>query len=289
MTDNTLTRDVRAYLQHVSHEMALIGIASVDRFDGAPLGHRPQDFVRDAAAVIVVALPIVSGLAHWDRFLEQSEMIKDVDVYTNEHGVETSWSPRTSIRKHIERRCCYEVMNDELQSISMYGAMFLERAGYVSAYLPTTYGQTLSWPGNYLWNYPKPPGGMAPFSHRHAAVAAGLGEFGLNNLLLTPQFGPRQRLVSIITVAPLTADPIRTDPICLGEKCALCVKHCPANAFTGMYDFTIGNRSHRLAKVDIEACRGYYKDSVSGTQCARECLNVCPIGRLRGAGDKHKG
>jgi len=40
-------------------------------------------------------------------------------------------------------------------------------------------------------------------SHKHAAVQAGLGEFGLNNLLLTPQFGPRQRFAQVLTDAKL--------------------------------------------------------------------------------------
>ena len=161
----------------------------------------------------------------------------------------------------------------------MYGAIFMENAGFRSSYMPTTYGQTLSWPGNYQWDFPKPPKGFAPFSHRHAAVAAGLGEFGLNNLLLTPRYGPRQRLVSIITTAPLEPDPIIEKPICLGEKCSLCIKRCPAGAFGEPYDLAIAARSCKLAKVDIEACRGYYKDSVYGSQCARECMTACPVGR----------
>lgn len=283
MTDDPLTRELKQFLLNVTHNTALVGIASIDRFEGAPAGHRPQDFIALARSVVVIALPIVSGLAHWDQYMEDSSIVKDVDVYTDENGREKKWSPRTSIRKHIERRCCYEVINDELQAISMYGAIYLEQAGYDSAYLPTTYGQTLSWPGNYIWNYPKPPGGMAPFSHRHAAVAAGLGEFGLNNLLLTPQFGPRQRLVSIITEAPLQADPMIKEPICLGVPCSLCIKHCPAQAFSGDYDLEIGKQYNRLAKMNIEACRNFYKDSFSGTQCARECLNLCPIGKRRPA------
>lgn len=279
MSDASLTKEVKQYLSGLSGGAALIGVASMERFDGAPRGHRPRDFVPEALSVVVLALPIASGLMNWHEYLEESEVIREADRYVDQENIEQTWSPRTVIRKHIERRCCYEVINDELQRLSMYGALFLERAGYTATYLPTTYGQTLSWPGNYRWDFPKPPGGFAPFSHRHAAVAAGLGELGLNNLLLTPQYGPRQRLVSIITRAPLAADPLIAEPICLGEKCALCIRKCPAHAFGDAYDLDIGGRKNRLARIDIEACRGYYKDNFFGAQCGRECMTVCPVGR----------
>ena len=167
----------------------------------------------------------------------------------------------------------------ELQTLSMYGAIFLEKAGYASTYLPTTYGQTLSWPGNYRWDFPKPPRGFAPFSHKHAAVAAGLGRFGLNNLLLTPQYGSRQRLVSIITRAPLVADPVIAEPLCLGEECALCLKTCPAGAFGQPREVDLGYARTMLAEFSVDTCRGYYKVSSLGEQCARECLVNCPVAR----------
>lgn len=279
MPDQSLTKELREYLFEVSNDAALIGVASIDRFEAAPRGHHPCDFVPDARSVVVMALPIVCGLLSWPEYLEESEVIKEVDTYVDQDGVKQTWSPRTAIRKHIERRCCYEVMNNELQALSMYGAIFLEKAGYVSTYLPTTYGMTLSWPGNYQWDFPKPPRGFAPFSHRHAAVAAGLGQFGLNNLLLTPQYGPRQRLVSLITRAPLAADPLITEPLCRGEECSLCLDNCPARAFGDLQELDLMGRKITLAEFDVDACRGYYKDSVYGAQCARECLTSCPVGK----------
>lgn len=279
MSDELLTKQFKQYLFKVSNDAALVGVASVERFRGAPKGHHPRDFVPEATAVVAIALPIVSGLMNWHRYMEESQHIGHVQTYTDKDGVEQTWSPRVVIRKHIERRCCYEVINDELQALSMYGAIFLERSGYASTYLPTTYGQTLSWPGNYQWDFPKPPGGFAPFSHRHAAVAAGLGAFGLNNLLLTSRYGPRQRLVSIITSAPLVADSLVTEPICLGEKCLLCTKKCPAEAFGDTYDLVVAGHRNKLVRINKDTCRGYYKDSVFGSQCNRECMKTCPVGR----------
>ena len=279
MSDQALTQELKQHLTGISHGAALIGVASADRFEGAPQGHHPEDFIPGAQSVVVVALPIVAGLMGWNEFMANSERIKDVDTYVHADGRQETWSPRTQIRKHIERRCSYEAINTELQSLSMHGAILLERAGYLSAYLPTTYGMTLSWPGNHMWDFPKPPGGMAPFSHKHAAVAAGIGQFGMNNLLLTPQYGPRQRLVSLITTAPLAPDPLIEDRLC--DDCALCVEMCPADAFGDPFDFEVAGQKMTMAKIDIEACRGYYKPDAYGAQCGRECMTFCPVGKVQ--------
>ncbi len=66
------------------------------------------------------------------------------------------------------------------------------------------------------------------FSHKHAAASAGLGFIGTSALLIT-EFGPRVRLVSIVTNAPLICDDgVRAD--CL--KCGLCIQSCPAGAIS---------------------------------------------------------
>ena len=72
------------------------------------------------------------------------------------------------------------------------------------------------------------------FSHRHAAVAAGLGEMGLNSLFLDPKLGPRIRLASIITEAPMEANPLIEKRVCQPEHCGeACVKACPPQALVG--------------------------------------------------------
>lgn len=69
---------------------------------------------------------------------------------------------------------------------------------------------------------------LGDFSHKHAAVAAGIGEMGTSTLLLTPEFGPRVRLISVITSAPLESDKKLKQKVC--RKCFTCVKECPAGA-----------------------------------------------------------
>ena len=66
---------------------------------------------------------------------------------------------------------------------------------------------------------------------KDAAVAAGLGTVGRNNLLITPQFGPRVRLRAIgLSIALPPSLPQTEDP-CQGCG-APCRKACPRGAFS---------------------------------------------------------
>ena len=65
---------------------------------------------------------------------------------------------------------------------------------------------------------------------KDAAVLAGLGCFGKNNLLVTPEFGPRVRLRAMLLESQLTpTGPIPFDP-CDGCE-EFCRAACPQNAF----------------------------------------------------------
>lgn len=64
------------------------------------------------------------------------------------------------------------------------------------------------------------------FQFRLAAVACGLGEIGWSKMLLTPEFGPLQRLAFIFTDAELEYDEMYSgEPLC--RKCGACVRECP--------------------------------------------------------------
>lgn len=256
-----------------SHGLVLVGVAPVERFAGAPRGHGPTDFIPAARSVVVIGLPIVRGLMDFDRYLQESEIVREAEEYLDGEGRRRQWEPRRAIRNHVERRCIHEVMNMELQTLSMYGALWLEQGGFTSTCLPTSYGQTFSWPQNLHQNLPRAPQEFAPFSQRHAAVAAGLGTFGLNNLVLSPRYGPRIRFASIITTAPLNADPLLAQPVCLGERCSLCTTGCGGAAFGDHYDFDFAGRRHRLARIDKVACRK------GSEHCYKRCLTVCPVGK----------
>jgi epoxyqueuosine reductase QueG len=115
---------------------------------------------------------------------------------------------------------------------------------------------------------------VAFFSHRHAAFLAGLGNFGINNTLLTPEFGPRVRFASILTAAEIEPDPVLEKPLC--TRCQRCVKACPVHALDGG-DYPAGltdkkacaTRSEALSKRFVSPCG--------------ICIKVCPVGEDRRA------
>lgn len=95
----------------------------------------------------------------------------------------------------------------------------LEKEGYTNVAQPcSTY-----------WRHRKykdiPYEHAASFSHMAAFVACGLGEYGYHGMVLSPEYGPRERIISIITSAELEPDPLYDgEPLC--DKCKMCAKHC---------------------------------------------------------------
>jgi epoxyqueuosine reductase QueG len=95
-------------------------------------------------------------------------------------------------------------------------------------------------------------------SHKHAAVAAGFGEFGWTSLLLTPE-GSQLRLTSIITEAEMEPSPLYSGPeLCNPERCGfLCAEVCPMNAIPKgeEVECRIDGKIFRYGKLDKWSCR----------------------------------
>ena len=114
------------------------------------------------------------------------------------------------------------------------------------------------------------------------AVKAGLGEYARNQLVITPQFGPRLRFSKIFTDLPLAQDaprPVGVRQVC--DICTRCADACPVKALPfGAPDAAPVNRSSikgvRKWTSDAEKCFGYW--AKLATDCAI-CLRVCPFNR----------
>ncbi len=157
----------------------------------------------------------------------------------------------------------YKTINSLLDQYTVQLASILTQAGFPSVFIPRDgYGSI-----EVLLHNP-----VAFFSHRHAAVLAGLGRFGVNNMVLTREFGPRVRYGSIFTTARIPSDPLIEDDLCI--HCNRCVSLCPVSALEeGEYPGVL---------TDKQAC-----SSQSATLNKRHispcgiCIKVCPVGKDR--------
>lgn len=112
------------------------------------------------------------------------------------------------------------------------------------------------------------------------AIKAGLGEYGRNQMVLTPEFGPRVRFSKIFTDMPMAVDAPRDLGLtryCHG--CTLCADACPPKALPkGAPDLGGGSPSTikgvRKWSANCEACFGYW--AKLKTDCAI-CMRVCPF------------
>jgi ferredoxin len=136
----------------------------------------------------------------------------------------------------------HQYLNRLLQSIAYEVTLFLESDGYMALPFPPTISGI----------------GGAEISHRHIAVAAGLGAFGWAGYVLTPQYGARQRFVSVITAAPLIGDAMYDGPsLCVPDSCSFaCVKECPMDALDMTKEKTcrIGDRNIAYTWIDRWRC-----------------------------------
>jgi ferredoxin len=112
------------------------------------------------------------------------------------------------------------------------------------------------------WSRPVSPDKPAPdvFVHlRIAAFCAGLGEIGYSKMLLSPEFGPRQRLAAVITDAPLEPDPLyEGPPLC--DRCLLCAADCTGQAIStqNTVKVTAAGRELEWGEIDYGLCSRYF-------------------------------
>ena len=114
------------------------------------------------------------------------------------------------------------------------------------------------------------------------AIKAGLGEYGRNQMVLTPEFGPRVRFSKIFTDMPLAIDAPRQ----LGlsrycHDCTKCADACPPKALPHGApslgpDSPSTIRGVRKWSADCEKCFVYW--AKLKTDCAI-CMRVCPFNR----------
>ncbi len=179
----------------------------------------------------------------------------------------------------------YETVNILLDEKAYEIAKFLTEKGYPSISLPRDgYGDI-----EVLLKRP-----LSFFSHKHAAYLAGLGSFGLNNVLLTPEYGPRVRFTSIFTTAEIEGDSILGDDLC--TRCLSCALCCPVKAIAELSsppENSFDDEPSR--KINENSSEKDFPPLINKINCARRskklrkqhrspcgiCIKVCPVGKDR--------
>lgn len=169
----------------------------------------------------------------------------------------------------------YKTANGILDELAYKTAVALQNEGYRS--LPIPASQVLDRENWY-----------AAISHKAVARMAGLGWQGKNLLLITPQFGSRIRLVTVLTDAPLIADtPVKNR--C--GNCMLCRDSCPAKAIRGVN--TVDYYRDREEALHFSRCvekltKEYAAQPEIGASICGVCIKVCPFGREIKKGNRRK-
>jgi len=156
----------------------------------------------------------------------------------------------------------YKVLNTRLDDLAMRVSNFLTVKGFRAFPIPASQRVTEDKLAGI-------------FSHRLAGSLAGLGWIGKNCALVNPVIGPRLRLVTVLTDAPLPPD----EPLenrC--GKCRACVETCPAEALVGE-EFILHEPLEGRFKA--EACDVYLSKvrSAFGKRVCGKCLAACPRGQ----------
>lgn len=115
------------------------------------------------------------------------------------------------------------------------------------------------------------------FSHKKCAVMAGLGSIGKSALFLSKKYGPRVRLGTVFTNAPLTTEEHPYEDIC--GSCSICRDACGALAIRGV-NYAPGMERSEI--FDARACSEYMKrefQSIGRGAVCGVCMRVCPKGK----------
>ncbi len=220
-----------------SMEIPLVGMVNVERWNNPPfLPWMPEEFYPQSIYPGARSV-IVIGLPIPLPVLETSPSIYYRELYTT--------------------------VNILLDQYSYRLANYLTDRGYPSIFIPRDgYGSI-----KVLLENP-----IAFFSHRHAAFLSGLGTFGINNMILTPEYGPRVRFGSILSTADLPPDSLLENQLCI--RCMRCVKMCPSSA--------LNKEDYPEGLTNKKACASYSAELNEHyiSPCGL-CIKVCPVGEDR--------
>lgn len=147
----------------------------------------------------------------------------------------------------------YRQANAHLDRLAFLLAGLLQQQGWQAVPIPAS--QVVDWQHQ-----------IGHLSHRHVAVAAGLGWLGRNNLLVTPAFGAQVRLVTVLTDLPVP----KTEPLPFScNECRACIAACPVHAIGETREEFVFQRCY-------DQVRAFAKSKSLGVYICGLCVRACP-------------
>ncbi len=121
---------------------------------------------------------------------------------------------------------------------------------------------------------------LGSISHKAIARMAGIGWQGKSLLIISPQYGPRIRLATVLTDMLLVPDvPLKNR--C--GKCAECSKACPASAIKNVS--SNGRYENRDEALHFSRCADKTMEFKArpgiGARICGVCVKVCPFGKRK--------
>jgi epoxyqueuosine reductase QueG len=232
-----LGADLAEYARTLGAE--LYGVASAaDYAREFPDKPSPSRFVEGAQSVIIIGLPYEPGTVATVLRPELAGLRAQAADRVSTGSVQPAGAERFFLGEEND------LLAREVALMGYKIAKFLRHQGWTALHLP---------PGAQDGRFR-----TAPFYHMPAMYLAGLGTLGLNCTILTPEFGPRVYVTSIITDCPLPAGKAMAEDMC--ERCGLCVESCPIGAIDGK------------GWKNPFACASY--------GCCSTCIAICPVGDM---------
>ena len=241
----------------------VVGIGSMDRFDGAPKEMDPRFIAPNAKSIIGMIFRIprgyLRGPAEGTHFFQYPSM--------GYGGINEIYAPTVlyDTAKFIEDQgyegIVYRNTGGRGSVSDMTGVQAREESPELHNHLKR--GGTNSSPNiRGLLARPVSPEHTAPdvFIHfRIAAYLCGLGEIGYSKMLLTPDFGPMNRQAFILTDAELEPDPIYDGPE-LCNNCMACAVQCPGECISRdeQIEIEVAGKKVCWGKIDEWRCFAYY-------------------------------
>ena len=213
-----------------------------------PQHQMPQEVMADAKTIIVYFVP-------FEEWVSQSK-----NGQSNENLASPQWAES------------YELTNAMFSRLNEHIINTINSMGYEASEAPEA-GVFYRDEVNSHWSF------------RHLAYAAGLGTFGINNMLITEK-GCCGRYNAIVTNLEIDADSMKKEEACLYKKdgtCGACMKTCPAGALSedGFDRHKCYDQCLKNAKIYNNFGSSYGGEEEYGSEVCGKCIVGMPCAHKR--------